>query len=243
MQTIRVGVVEDDATARQHIIDYLNRYQREQNVEFSVCAFSDGEEIVEQYKPVYDILLLDIEMKRMDGMEAARRIRQVDDDVVIVFITAAPQYAISGYEVRALSYLLKPVPWFAFSQEMKRCIGMVRRRSQDSLLVDAGSRKLRLSLNDVVYIESMRHTIIIHTLDGKLSISSTLKELEEQLSGQGFYRSNSCYLVNMRHVTGVDGQDCVMSSGERLRISRPRKKSFLIALADYFAGTATTGER
>lgn len=110
MRTIRVGVVEDDTSACQQVIDYLNRYQREQNVEFTVSVFSDGEEIIEHYKPVYDILLLDIEMKRMDGMEAARRIRQVDDDVVIVFITAAPQYAISGYKVRALSYLLKPVP-------------------------------------------------------------------------------------------------------------------------------------
>ena len=73
--------------------------------------------------PRLDILLLDIEMSEMDGMAAARRIRERDDKVVIVFITAAPQYAISGYEVRALSYLLKPLPWFAFfagAQEIDR---------------------------------------------------------------------------------------------------------------------------
>lgn len=90
---------------------------------------------MEKYSPVYDILLLDIEMKEMDGMEAARRIRERDDKVVIIFITAAPQYAISGYEVRALSYLLKPLPWFAFSQELKKSIDMVRRNDDDSMLM------------------------------------------------------------------------------------------------------------
>ena len=90
--------------------------------------------------------------------------------MVIVFITAAPQYAINGYEVQALSYLLKPVPYFAFRQELKRSIDMVRRRGSESLLIEAGGRQMRVELADVLYLESIRHTIIVHTLSGKLSV-------------------------------------------------------------------------
>ena len=130
MRNIRIGVVEDDPASCQLVLDYLNRYQQENGEQFTVSVFDDGARIVEKYTPVYDILLLDIEMSEMDGMAAARRIRERDDKVVIVFITAAPQYAISGYEVRALSYLLKPLPWFAFSQELKKSIDMVRRNGR-----------------------------------------------------------------------------------------------------------------
>lgn len=136
MRNIRIGVVEDDPASCQLVLDYLNRYQQENGEQFTVSVFDDGARIVEKYTPVYDILLLDIEMSEMDGMAAARRIRERDDKVVIVFITAAPQYAISGYEVRALSYLLKPLPWFAFSQELKKSIDMVRRNGDDSMLIE-----------------------------------------------------------------------------------------------------------
>ena len=119
MRNIRIGVVEDDPASCQLVLDYLNRYQQENGEQFTVSVFDDGARIVEKYTPVYDILLLDIEMSEMDGMAAARRIRERDDKVVIVFITAAPQYAISGYEVRALSYLLKPLPWFAFRRSSR----------------------------------------------------------------------------------------------------------------------------
>lgn len=237
MRPIRIGVVEDDPASCQLVVDYLNRYRSEHGEEFVVSVFDDGAALVDNYAPIYDILLLDIEMKRMDGMEAARRVRERDDSVVIVFITAAPQYAISGYEVRALSYLLKPVPWFAFSQEMKRSIDAVRRNTDESLLVETGSKQLRVELAEIVYIESIRHTIVIHTLGGKLSITGTLKELEARLAGADFFRSNSCYLVNLRYVVAVEDQDCVLSTGERLRISRPRKKAFLAALADYMGGS------
>ncbi|TPF77276.1 LytTR family transcriptional regulator [Bifidobacterium sp. UTCIF-3] len=240
MRDIRVGVVEDDPTACQRVLDYLNQYHSETGTEFTISVFDDGERIVEKYTPTYDILLLDIEMKHMDGMAAARQIRERDDSVVIVFITAAPQYAINGYEVQALSYLLKPVPYFAFRQEIKRSIDMVRRRADDAMLIDAGGRQMRVELSDVLYIESIRHTIIIHTLGGKLSVTGTLKDFEERLAGQSFFRSNSCYLVNMQHVVGVDGQDCVMSNGEALRISRPRKKAFLVALANYLGSGGAT---
>ena len=97
MRNIRIGVVEDDPASCQLVLDYLNRYQQENGEQFTVSVFDDGARIVEKYTPVYDILLLDIEMSEMDGMAAARRIRERDDKVVIVFITAAPQYAISGY--------------------------------------------------------------------------------------------------------------------------------------------------
>ncbi|MCH9275353.1 LytTR family DNA-binding domain-containing protein [Bifidobacterium amazonense] len=242
MREIRIGVVEDDPAACQRVLDYLKQYQSETGERFVVSVFDDGAKIVESYAPVYDILLLDIEMKELDGMAAARRIRERDDSVVIIFITAAPQYAISGYEVQALSYLLKPVPWFAFKQEMKRSIDMVRRRGDQAILIDAGGHQQRLELADVVYVESIRHTIVIHTLGGKLSVTGTLKDYETRLAEHDFFRSNSCYLVNLRHVTGVEDQDCIMSDGERLRVSRPRKKAFLAALADYMSmGGATRG--
>ncbi|KAB7786448.1 LytR/AlgR family response regulator transcription factor [Bifidobacterium cebidarum] len=233
MRDIRVGVVEDDPQACQRVLDYLNQYQSETGTQFTISVFDDGEQIVEKYTPTYDILLLDIEMQHMDGMAAARRIRERDNSVVIVFITGAPQYAINGYEVQALSYLLKPVPYFAFRQEIKRSIDMVRRRTDEALLIEAGGKQMRVELADVLYIESIRHTIIVHTQGGKLSVTGTLKDFEERLAGQNFFRSNSCYLVNLRHVTGVDGQDCVMSNGEALRVSRPRKKAFLTALTNY----------
>lgn len=89
MRDIRVGVVEDDPTACQRVLYYLNQYHSETGTEFTISVFDDGEKIVEKYTPTYDILLLDIEMKHMDGMAAARQIRERDDSVVIVFITAA----------------------------------------------------------------------------------------------------------------------------------------------------------
>lgn len=236
MRTIRIGIIEDDPASAQLIVDYLKRYQSEFNQEFTVSLFDDGETLVERYKPTYDILLMDIEMARMNGLQAAKKIRERDDSVVIVFITAAPQYAIGGYEVQALSYVLKPVPWFAFSQELKRSIDAVRRRNDDSMLVETGTNQMRVLLSDILYIESIRHTIIIHTFGGKLSTTGTLKDLESRLNEYNFFRSNSCYLVNLRHVTGVRDQDSVMSNGELLRISRPRKKAFMQALTDYMAG-------
>ena len=201
MRNIRIGVVEDDPASCQLVLDYLNRYQQENDEQFTVSVFDDGARIVEKYTPVYDILLLDIEMSEMDGMAAARRIRERDDKVVIVFITAAPQYAISGYEVRALSYLLKPLPWFAFSQELKKSIDMVRRNGDDSMLIETSNGQMRLNLADILYLESIRHTIVIHTLEGKLSINGTLKDMEAKLADHHFFRSNSCYLVNLKHVT------------------------------------------
>ena len=169
----------------------------------------------------------------MDGLTAARHVRECDEHVIIIFITSAPQFAIKDYEVNALSYLLKPLPWFAFSQELSRSIEALRRRTPDTLLLRSGTGISRVSLTDIQFIESRKHLLTAHTSAGAFTVSGTLKELEAELANKGFFRSNSCYLVNLDHVVGVEDQDCVMSNGEALRISRPRKKAFLQALSQH----------
>lgn len=108
---IRIALVEDEAEVRAQLQGYVQRHTRQYGTEFAVTEFADGMELLDDYRPVYDILFLDVEMKHLDGMETARRVRELDKDVIIVFITNMAQYAIGGYAVGALDYVLKPVPY------------------------------------------------------------------------------------------------------------------------------------
>ncbi|MBB2975196.1 DNA-binding LytR/AlgR family response regulator [Microbacterium endophyticum] len=238
---IRVGVVEDDPASIDRLLSHLDRFQREQGEAFHVGAFRDGADILEDYRPDWDILFLDIQMERVDGMTAARRIREVDSEVIIVFVTSSPQYAVAGYEVDALSYLMKPVTYAAFAQELTRSLVRLRRRERRHLLFAAvdGDRH-RVDIADILYIESVKHHVMIHTLDADHTVVTTLKAMESELADDGFFRCNSGYLVNLRHVTGVEGNDCRVRGGVRLQISRPRKKEFLAVLSAYISARGIT---
>jgi len=238
---IRIGVVEDDPASIDRILGHLDRYQRDHGERFHIGAFHDGADVLEDYRPDWDILLLDIQMPRVDGMTAARRIRERDSDVVIVFVTSAPQYAISGYEVDALSYLLKPVGYAAFEQELSRCLVRLRRRERRTLLfTDSEGDLHRIDLAEVLYIETVRRKLVIRSLERDYTVAGTLKSMEVELAGDDFFRCNSGYLVNLRHVTGVEGNDCRIRGGVRLQVSRPRKKEFLAALASYIGARGIT---
>lgn len=233
---IRIGIVEDDAVSRRLLLDYLARYEREHSESFEVSVFEDGAQLLKGYRPRFDVILLDIQMALVDGMTTAKRIREVDEQTVLVFITSSPQFAIKGYEVDATSYLLKPLPWFAFEQELSRSIAVARKRTGASLLLQSGQEVLKVAIADIVYVESVKHRLEIHTLDEVLSVAGTLKEMEAKLEGRDFFRSNSGYLVNLAHIRGVRDQSCVMTGGDELKISRPRKKDFLTALASFAGG-------
>ena len=96
---IKIAIVED--AVRDQLTDYVRRYTRQYGTEFEVTCFTDGDEILENYRPAFDIIFLDVEMKRLNGMETAQRIRELDDDVLLIFITNMAQYAIKGYSVGA----------------------------------------------------------------------------------------------------------------------------------------------
>ena len=115
-----IAVVEDTLETRNQIVSFIERFEQETNESFLVHTFQDGDEIIDEYVPKYDIIFLDIEMKRLDGMKTAEKIRALDKDVILIFITNMSNYAVKGYQVDALSFLLKPLPYFAFSVELKK---------------------------------------------------------------------------------------------------------------------------
>lgn len=235
-EVIRIGVVEDDSAATAQILAHLHRFESEHDLTFAVRTFPDGRDVVDGYQAGFDIIFLDVEMPELDGLEAARHIRALDTEVVLVFITNMAQYAIKGYQVDALSFLLKPVPYFAFSQELRRSIDRTRRSQGDWIMLAVGTGMARVDLADIVHIESIRHRIIVHGVDRTYALTGTLKAFDSQLADKGFFRSNNCYLVNLRHVTGVNATSCVMVGGAELQISRPRRRDFLRALTDHVGG-------
>ncbi|PZR53918.1 DNA-binding response regulator [Xylanimonas oleitrophica] len=233
---MNVAVVDDEETSRRLLASHLERYEQEHGTPLRVTTFEDGARIAEPYRPEFDVVFLDVQMPGMDGFETARRIRELDTDVVLVFVTNMAQHAIRGYEVEALSYLVKPVPYFAFSQELRRSVRRVRRGDRDSIMLPAGGSTARVDLADVLYVESDKHRITVHARDRAYTLTGTLKSFETELAGKGFFRSNSCYLVNLRHVVGVHPTSCVMRGGIELQVSRPRRRAFLDALTDHVGG-------
>src|SRR5699024_12199668 len=133
---------------------YLRRYERQFGRMFEVSLFEDGDEIVSDYRAVYDIILLDVQMRRMDGMAAAEAIRKVDKDVLLIFITNMAQFAIEGYAVDALDYVLKPVPYFAFSQQLQKAVDRLRRRRKPFLAVPIDGGLRRVDVSTIYYLES-----------------------------------------------------------------------------------------
>ncbi|MCD8053452.1 MAG: LytTR family DNA-binding domain-containing protein [Lachnospiraceae bacterium] len=229
---IHIAVVEDEENYLTQFTEYLRRYERESGNRLQISLFRDGEQILNNYRAVYDIILMDIQMRLVDGMTAAEKIREKDQGVVIVFITNMQQYAIRGYAVDALDYVLKPVTYFAFSQRLERAISRIKKKEQFYLIISTREDSRKVAASQVLYVESQGHTLVYHTREGNLSATGTMKTVEESLRKHGFSRCNKGYLVNLEYVEAIRGGAAVVA-GEELVISRGRKSEFLEDLTNY----------
>lgn len=229
---LRIAVVEDDKTYAAQLKEYLVRYGTEKNQKISVALFPDGEDIVTDYSAEFDIILMDVEMTFMDGMTTAERIREKDNEVVIIFITNMPQYAIQGYKVDALDYVLKPISYFAFSQRIDRALTRVKKKEATYITVAQKGRKKKLNVDKICYVEVRDHDLIYHSTKGDIVTKSSMKEAEDTLGGTKFFRCNRCYLVNLEYVEDFRGNDVTVAS-DVIQVSRARKKAFMDALNDY----------
>ncbi len=241
---MKVILLEDDDGQAACLEQYLHTFQAEtEGVSFAVTRFARALPLLESYRCDADLLLLDIRLPDMEGMEAARRIREIDGNAAIVFVTSLSQYAIEGYSVGALDYILKPVAYPSFRAKLERVLRLCAHRENGAALwLRSREGQRRLPAAEILYLESANHDIFIHMVDGTVykqwgSLGSFEQQLNPPTPGGGcFARCNSCYLVNLKCVQGLQGGD-VLLPGKTLAVSRPRRKEFLQAFAQYKGGS------
>lgn len=233
---IRIAIAEDDVQEAHRLQELVEQFGKENDVAVQITLFSDGAKLTGNYHPEWDLLLLDVDMPVMNGFETAKNIRGTDPDVCIVFITNLAQYAIRGYDVGALDYLLKPVKYPALAMRLKRVLRLLHTRETEALMLKTDGNIVRVPLNRICYIEIFDHSLHYHTVEGVITTGgSTLSSLEKSLVPRGFVRCHNCYLVNMRYVDEVHGNTLQVAEKE-LPVSRNRRREVIDALLSYAKG-------
>ncbi|WEV74679.1 LytTR family DNA-binding domain-containing protein [Bifidobacterium sp. ESL0798] len=244
---LRLAIAEDNANDAQKLRDYIARYATEHGVQYNIHAFSDGVNLAEEYRPEFDIIFLDIEMPLLDGISTARRIRESDPSVIIVFTTNLAQYAITGYEVNAFDYLLKPITYPSFSSHFERILSSIPSHDEGkAIVITARTSSARVLTDDIVWIESRGHLLTFHTINGVYQSSTqSLKSVYSQLRDQDFFQCNKGCLVNLKFVERVEHDEVVLvrtahpaderNQPARLQVSRARHGPLIQALGDSIA--------
>ena len=233
-----IGILEDEKARSDELMGFLERYKNEHgSFSYSVKVYETGGKLLFDYKQDYDLPFLDIRLPDMLGIEAAKRVRQMDNRVMIIFITMLTQYAIEGYSVGAFDYVLKPVRYEEFSTKMDRaCRMLAHQNTSMTLEVRTKEEIRRVNADEITFIEVSNHDVLIHTDSEIIRQWGNLKSYEDKLAPVHFIRCSASFLVNLKYVRAVNGST-VMVHGHELPISSSKRKEFLTALAQYKGGS------
>ena len=229
-----IAIVEDDREQAALLETHIKRYAAERQLVVSVSVFYDAVTFLEKYTQGYQMIFMDIKMPMLDGMDAARFLRERDQKVVLVFVTTMRQYAIQGYDVDAADFIVKPVNYPEFALKFTRLLGKVERPEAVSpdVFIKNENSFIRLAPSDIFYVEVKGHYCVYHTASGEYRRYQTLKNAEASLPSRSFARCNNFLLVNLEHVSRIDGMS-VFVEGEELQISHPKRKAFVEAFSQF----------
>lgn len=229
---LRIAIVEDDPTYAKELSSFLEQYQQERSLAFHVSCYRDGEEFLRTYSANQEIILMDIEMPNMDGMRTAIEMRRKDSNACLIFVTNMAQFAVKGYEVDAMDFLVKPVSYPVFAFKLDKAVAYVNKRIGDGIVLKTKNGMVRLPASSIRFVEVVSHNVLYHTDNEIIESRSSLGQVEAQLKPFGFSRCNACYLVNLRYVDKVEDHTLFLA-GEQLEISRGKKAQFLRDLMEF----------
>lgn len=233
-EMIHIAVCDDEKDFVAHLSELLTRYAGETGEEMKVTAYYDGMELIEGYDTTIDLIFLDIQMKLVDGLRAAERIRQMDEKVGIIFLTTLTQCTLEGYKYQAADYIVKPIRYVRLKAEMDQWIRRNRNNDSPAIVVANDAGKYKVYLRALRYVETFNRNLLLHTDQEKIVCYKSMKEMEQELTGQGFVRCHTSYIVNLFYVKGVNKLEITLVTGETLPISQPKRKLFMEQLAEYW---------
>lgn len=220
---IRIAICEDEKEQQELLKNYIEKILEGLSIKYSLDIFNSGEELLEKYSKDMDLILLDIQLGEINGMDTARKIRILDNNVEIIFITSLIEYALEGYKVRAYRYLVKPVKYEDIKENIINIIKEVEIKNKYIIIKKQGNQ-IKLDINEITYIEVQKETITIHTLNEVYKISGTMSNIEKEIDCSRFFRCHKSFLVNLEHIKIIKQYVAILENNEEVPVSRYRFK-------------------
>jgi len=229
---MRIGICEDNKTHAELLQAMAYEWAKGKNVVCEISAFKSAESFLfskEDIEP-FDVLLLDIQMDKMTGIDLAKKLREQNDDVVIIFITAVKDYVFEGYDVNALNYILKPVK----KEKLFECLNSAYKSvntSEKHIIVN----DTKIPVKSIAYVEAQAHYISIFTHDSEFAVKNPITAFFDEL-GEGFVFCHRSYIVNLGAVKQIKKEEVVLDSGKTVPVSRSKYKEVNEAFITYYKG-------
>lgn len=236
---LKIAIIEDEQIHTDLLAGYLRTWSKEHGTSVSIQEFSSAESFLFGWEETndYDILFVDIQMKEMNGMEMARKVREQDEKISIVFTTGITDYMENGYEVEALHYLLKPISMEKIGQCMDK---VLRRRHKDHYVVVHGKEEtVRIPVDRITYVEARGHGCVLETCvktgEGmQTEITESISEMEKMLKDHGFLKCHRSYLCRIGSIHQIGRTEITLDSGSMIPVSRRMYADVNHAFIEYF---------
>lgn len=232
---MKAAIVDDSPRDAARLKKYIEQYAAEMGLECRIFQYANGLDFLDDCGQNFDIVFMDVEMPHLDGFQTAKRMRQTDDTTVLIFITNLSQYAIHGYEVNAIEYMVKPVGYYNFSDKMSKAIKYLNRNREKVMVFKSDDIITKLKVSEIYYLEKEKNYILFHTTLGDFRERGSMAEMEERLAGAGFSKCISGCLVNLRYVTKME-KDVVWLGETAIPVARGQRKQLAKEFMEYLGG-------
>lgn len=230
---MRIAICEDDFSMRDTMENIIRKYMDANKLPNKIDVFDSAEDFMPKCTE-YDMVFLDIHMGGCTGMEAAKYVRQVNEKCIIVFATSDTEMVYQAFEVKAFRFLPKPITEEKLIPVLTDAIGEFKGRDKGSLVFKTTEQKTqRVSIDDIIYIETLNRGLQVVTTKGAFSVTQTMKEAEQLLIDRHFFRCHTSYIVNLAHVLGYNAFEIMVTSDKKVMLSRLKSKAFKAAFEAY----------
>lgn len=234
---MRICLVDDDSTQLDYLKSIINKWASLKDIHVDISFYHSAEEMLFENDKSYpfDMIVLDIQMDKINGVELAKRIREYDKDVIIAFVSGIADYVFEGYEVQAVRYILKPVDEKKIF-ELLNIIEIKQNSEERYIIINLSGDKKRINHRDIIYVESMGHYVTFYLDDEEYDCKYNISELLIELADSGFVKTHRSYLVNLKYVERITKSSCLMTNKQEIPLSRSSYKEVNQKFIEYYKG-------
>jgi DNA-binding LytR/AlgR family response regulator len=234
---MRICLVDDDSVQLDHLKIIINKWSNKYNTHTDLSFFHSSEEMLFEHNKSYpyDVIILDIQMGDINGIELAKKIRETDKNIILAFVSGMADYVFDGYEVQAIRYILKPIKEDKIYDLLDYVNTRITTENKYFIISISGENK-KIKYDDIIYFESMGHYIILHLENKTYDYKYNMSDLCLDLEGSEFIRTHRSFVVNMKYVEKITKSECLLTKNIKVPLSRNSYKMVNHKFIDYYKG-------